>query len=380
MSTTERDYYEVLGVPRNARRAGDQEGVPQARARAASGRLRRTRTPRCASARSPRPTRRSRTPRRGSSTTATATPACARAASSRRSFDLGTFGDLFCAFFGEDLFGGRRGAAAAARGADVVAEVEIDARRGRARASRSTVPLETRRHLPHLPRRRRRARLDDRSPAPAAAARASCSRSRAAIFGEFVRQVACPECNGSRPPHRAALRDVPAARAARSRSAGSRSRSRPASTTASASASPARATPAALGGRAGRRLRPGPRPLDDDRFVREGNDIFSQVDLTIVQAALGATVAGRDARRHRASSSSSRAHSRARCACCAGKGMPVLQGFGRGDHRVLVNVTVPRRLTRRAAAAARGVRGALATTTPITTTQGFFEKLKNMFH
>jgi DnaJ-class molecular chaperone with C-terminal Zn finger domain len=25
--------------------------------------------------------------------------------------------------------------------------------------------------------------------------------------------------------------------------------------------------------------------------------------------------------------------------------MPVLQGFGRGDHRVLVNVRVPRRLT-----------------------------------
>jgi molecular chaperone DnaJ len=28
-----------------------------------------------------------------------------------------------------------------------------------------------------------------------------------------------------------------------------------------------------------------------------------------------------------------------------GKGMPVLQGFGRGDHRVLVNVIVPRRLS-----------------------------------
>ena len=28
-----------------------------------------------------------------------------------------------------------------------------------------------------------------------------------------------------------------------------------------------------------------------------------------------------------------------------GRGMPVLQGFGRGDIRVLVNVTVPRRLT-----------------------------------
>jgi molecular chaperone DnaJ len=28
-----------------------------------------------------------------------------------------------------------------------------------------------------------------------------------------------------------------------------------------------------------------------------------------------------------------------------GAGMPVLQGRGRGDHRLLVNVTVPRRLT-----------------------------------
>src|SRR6185312_15936092 len=29
----------------------------------------------------------------------------------------------------------------------------------------------------------------------------------------------------------------------------------------------------------------------DERFVREGNDIFSQVDLTVVQAALGASLA-----------------------------------------------------------------------------------------
>src|SRR5262249_47560822 len=45
----------------------------------------------------------------------------------------------------------------------------------------------------------------------------------------------------------------------------------------------------ALGGRAGDlyvlvHVRP------DARFVREGNDIYSQVDLTIVQAALGATM------------------------------------------------------------------------------------------
>src|SRR5580765_8390215 len=41
-------------------------------------------------------------------------------------FDLGALGDLFSAFFGDDLFGvgGRR--RGAARGADVAAEVEIE--------------------------------------------------------------------------------------------------------------------------------------------------------------------------------------------------------------------------------------------------------------
>ena len=83
----------------------------------------------------------------------------------------------------------------------------------------------------------------------------------------------------------------------------------------------------------------------DPRFVREGNDIYSQVDLTIVQAALGATMPvetldGADRARARR-----RACSPARSRVLRGKGMPVLQGFGRGDHRVLVNVSVPRRLT-----------------------------------
>src|SRR6202035_2841700 len=40
-------------------------------------------------------------------------------------FDLGNVGDLFAAFFGDDLFGGRR-SRGAARGADVAAEVHLD--------------------------------------------------------------------------------------------------------------------------------------------------------------------------------------------------------------------------------------------------------------
>ena len=96
----------------------------------------------------------------------------------------------------------------------------------------------------------------------------------------------------------------------------------------------------------------------DERFVREGNDIFSQVDLTVVAGRARREGLGRDARRAPRSSTSPPGRSPARCGCFAGKGMPVLQGFGRGDHRVLVNVTVPRRLTDEQRRLLDGVRGA----------------------
>ena len=98
------------------------------------------------------------------------------------------------------------------------------------------------------------------------------------------------------------------------------------------------------GGRAGDvyvlvRVRP------DARFVREGNDVFSTVDLTITQAALGASVTVPTLEGEARARRSRRARSPAPSASSRGKGMPVLQGFGRGDQRVLVNVVVPRRLT-----------------------------------
>jgi molecular chaperone DnaJ len=82
----------------------------------------------------------------------------------------------------------------------------------------------------------------------------------------------------------------------------------------------------------------------DPRFVREGNDIVSSVDLTMVEAALGkrATVETLDGPVElelEPGTQPGTVH------VLRGKGMPVLQGFGRGDQRVLVNVAVPRRLT-----------------------------------
>jgi len=63
----------------------------------------------------------------------------------------------------------------------------------------------------------------------------------------------------------------------------------------------------------------------------------------------------------------------------SGKGMPVLQGFGRGDHRVLVNVTVPRRVTDSSGACCRSSRAASDEHTYRSTDESFFEKLKSAF-
>jgi molecular chaperone DnaJ len=81
----------------------------------------------------------------------------------------------------------------------------------------------------------------------------------------------------------------------------------------------------------------------DDRFVREGDDIYTTVDLTITQAALGATVnvptLDGDEPLELAPGTQP-----GQIVVLQGRGMPVLQGFGRGDQRVLVNVLVPTRL------------------------------------
>ena len=82
----------------------------------------------------------------------------------------------------------------------------------------------------------------------------------------------------------------------------------------------------------------------DPRFVRDGSDIISTVDLTMTQAALGTTFAvptldGETEFEFKAGTQPGEIH------VLRGKGMPVLQGFGRGDQRVLVNVAIPHQLS-----------------------------------
>jgi molecular chaperone DnaJ len=82
----------------------------------------------------------------------------------------------------------------------------------------------------------------------------------------------------------------------------------------------------------------------DERFVREGDDVYTTVDLTFTQAALGATVSiptldGDEDLELAAGTQPGE------IVVLKGRGMPVLQGSGRGDQRILVNVRVPRRLS-----------------------------------
>ena len=184
-----------------------------------------------------------------------------------------------------------------------------------------------------------------RRPARAAAAAAALQQVSRSIFGEFVRQPTCPRLQ-RHAADRSSIRARPAA------APGGRSRSATLEVEIPAGIHDGQRIritgeghAGALGGRAGD-VYVGVRVRPDERFVREGNDIFSQVDLTIVaggarrDASPVETLDGPES-----SSSFDPGTQPGEVRVLRGKGMPVLQGFGHGDHRVLVNVIVPRRLT-----------------------------------
>jgi molecular chaperone DnaJ len=132
----------------------------------------------------------------------------------------------------------------------------------------------------------------------------------------------------------------------------------------------------ALGGRAGDvyvLVRVGP----DPRFAREGNDLFTTVDLTMTQAALGATVVvpTLDGETELAFEPGTQP---GEVRVLRGQGMPVLQGRGRGDLRLLVNVAVPRRLSDEQRRLLQEFEQASDAGT-YEPDEGFFDKLKSAF-
>jgi molecular chaperone DnaJ len=84
--------------------------------------------------------------------------------------------------------------------------------------------------------------------------------------------------------------------------------------------------------------------LEHDVLARDGDDVVAEVDVTLMQAALGArvTVPTLDGEAEVELPAGTQP---GEVLVLRGKGLPVLQGRGRGDQRIVVNVLVPRRLT-----------------------------------
>jgi molecular chaperone DnaJ len=256
-------------------------------------------------------------------------------------FDFGNIADLFSVFFGDELFGMAGGRSRrSARGADVLAEVTIDLEEAATGVTRA-VPF---------PVTVACATCDGAGAAPGTAPE-TCLRCEGAgrlqsvsssVFGQFIRTQTCPECGGTGRVLRTPCEDC-----------GGTGQT-PEERTLDVEIPPGihdgqrirlsgEGHVGVLGGRAGDayvlvRIRP------HERFVRDGNDIVSTVDLTMVEAALGgrvnvATLDGEVELEFKPGTQPGETR------LLRGRGVPVLQGFGRGDHRLLVNVGVPRNLT-----------------------------------
>jgi molecular chaperone DnaJ len=287
-------------------------------------------------------------------------------------FDFGSLSDIFSAFFGDDLFG-VGGRTSRARGSDVAAEVQIELVEAAAGTSRP-VPFRVAATCTHCAG-------DGVEPGTNVSVCGTCGglgrvqQVGRSVFGEFVRtqpcrtcvgtgrivEYPCQECNGAGQvlEERSLDVEIPAGihDGQRIRISGEGH--------------------AGVGGaRSGDvyvlvRVRP------DQRFVRQGNDIVSTVDLTITQAALGATVSvptldGEAELRLDPGTQAGEVH------VLPGRGMPVLRGFGRGDHRVLVNVLVPRRLSDDQRRLLEEFERAADQDT-YRPDEGFFDKLKSAF-
>jgi molecular chaperone DnaJ len=288
-------------------------------------------------------------------------------------FDFGSISDLFSAFFGDDLFGGAARRARRTRGADVVAEVGIDLVEA-ASGVTASVPFEV--AVPCATCEGSGAEPGTQPiPCPTCAGTGRLQQVSRTAFGDFVRTQTCPRCGGvghvvERPCPECSgegrlletrkldveippgIHDGQRIRLTGGGHAG------------------------ALGGQAGDayvlvRVRP------DPRFVREANDIFATVDLTVTQAALGATVSvptldGELEVEFEPGTQPGEVR------VLRGLGMPVLHGRGRGDQRLLVNVHVPRRLTEEQRRLLEQFEQ-LAGEETYRADEGFFDKLKSAF-
>jgi molecular chaperone DnaJ len=254
---------------------------------------------------------------------------------------FGSFADIFDAFFGGDpLFGGGGMRGGGAHGGDVAVAVEVSLADA---AAGATVDVEY-----DVVDRCERCHGNGAEPGtpietcPRCGGTGQLRAVTRTAFGQLMRQMACDTCGGdgriAKTPctecggrgRKAELRqlsvDVPAGIAddQRIRLSGRGH--------------------AGEGGGSPGDLYVLVRVAEDARFVRDGDDLVSLVDLPAPAAALGTTVTVEtlDGQRELRVEPGTQPGT---VLTLRGLGMPSLRGRGRGDQRVVVNVVIPRKLS-----------------------------------
>ncbi|MGI8593116.1 MAG: molecular chaperone DnaJ [Solirubrobacteraceae bacterium] len=252
---------------------------------------------------------------------------------------FGSVADIFDAFFGGggDPFGRRGGGV---QGGDVAVSVEIDLAQAAAGASvQAAYDAVTR--CEHC-------RGNGAEPGTPIETCARCDGKgqlqsvTRTPFGQMMRSVVCPQCNGDG--------KVPETPCSRCRGRGRVATGRRVEVDVPAGIEDGQRIRVSGRGHAGESGGP-PGDLyvlvsvrEDPRFIRDGDDLVTAVDVPAPLAALGTTVSvptlDADAEvRFAAGAQPGDVH------VIRGGGMPALRGGRRGDLRVVVNVVIPRRLT-----------------------------------
>jgi molecular chaperone DnaJ len=268
---------------------------------------------------------------------------------------FGSFADIFDAFFGGDPFGAAFGRGPGrVQGGDVAVAIEVSLED----AARGTV-VDVSYDVVDTCERCGGSRAEPGTRVETCSRCGGAGRVRAVTrtaFGQLVREQACDVCGGEgrvptepcrecggrgrRAVRRTLQVDVPAGIADEQR--------------------------IRLAGRGHAGERGGPpgdlyvlvRVTEDERFLRDGNDLVTVVDVPAPAAALGATVTvptlDGDERVEVAAGTQPGA-----VVTLRGRGMPTIGRGRRGDQRVVLNVVIPRNLSGRQRALLEELRGSL---------------------
>ena len=288
--------------------------------------------------------------------------------------DFGNLSDLFSAFLGEDIFGTAARPRGRQRGADIAAEVEIELSEAANGLKREVVfAAEV---VCHVCEGSGMEPGSEAVTCPTCKGQGMLQQVSNSIFGQVMRTQTCPSCGGAgKVIEHPCENCAGAGREVEERTleveipAGIHDR-QPIRISGEGNAG-------ARGGRAGD-VYVVVRVRSDERFVREGDDLVSTLELTMTQAALGgkATVPTLDGETKVTIEPGAQPGS---VLTLKGKGMPRLQGFGHGDLRLLLTVLVPRKLDdEQRKLLEQFEAGADAAT--YQHDEGLFNRLKGVFH